>query len=164
MYGGQVERLEYSKGDSFAKVTFLEAEAAKAYYDDTANGISIASHPGLVILVEFDPQVMPATAATKMCLEKSISRVVRAIGVDKKLSIEDIKNRAKKSESKDVTVEHLTVKQLASGVTAVEFRMCSIQGAVYLARSLRSDPDWEQCNVQYAPDPCATAKGPRTSS
>lgn len=99
-----------------------------------------------------------------MCLEKSISRVVRAIGVDKKLSIEDIKNRARKSESKDVSIEHLTVKQLASGVTAVEFRMCSIHGAVYLGRSLRSDPDWEECNVQYDTDPCAIANGPRTSS
>lgn len=43
----------------------------------------------------------------------------------------------------------------------VTFRFCDIREAVVFRAEIARNPDWEHVNVQFHPDPCAVAVGPR---
>lgn len=97
----------------------------------------------------------------KLAIERQFTRVVRIVGVDRKVTPDDLKEIGKRTSG---NVEHVNLSVLDSGARRVEFRMCSIGDALALAQSFRRDPDWEHCNITYGPDPCAVATGPRFSS
>lgn len=96
-----------------------------------------------------------------MCIEKNLTRVVRAVGVNESITTEDLKEVAKRTRDR---VEHVTLNNLKSGARKVDFRMCTINDALALAQTIRRDPDWEYCNITNGAHPCAVATEPRFSA
>ncbi|KAL8674438.1 MAG: hypothetical protein Q9168_001171 [Polycauliona sp. 1 TL-2023] len=48
-------------------------------------------------------------------------------------------------------------KEFTRCMRSVNFRFCDISDAVQFKQTLSRSEDWEECNIHFAPDPCATA-------
>lgn len=155
VYGGPLESIVV--GATIAFVTFLRAEDAAKYYDATGNGL-LYKRDGTeyVIMTELGKDVDPVSGVLREYTEKEFTRCVRAVGVDKAWTMDALHEIAgKKGRKVDKILDGANVNNMRS----VTFRFCEIGDAVKFKQMLSRAEDWEDCNVHYAPDPCADATG-----
>ncbi|KAL8944632.1 MAG: hypothetical protein Q9216_000329 [Gyalolechia sp. 2 TL-2023] len=155
VFGGPLESIVVGAATAF--VTFLRAEDAMKYYDATSNGL-LYKKDGIeyVIMTEFGQDVDPVSGVLREWTEKEFTRCVRAIGVGKEWSLELLhETAAKKGRKVEKIIDGANVNQMRS----VTFRFCEMGDAVKFKQTINRAEDWEDCNVHYAPDPCADATG-----
>ncbi|KAL8914513.1 MAG: hypothetical protein Q9171_000866 [Xanthocarpia ochracea] len=153
VFGGPLERIHVGDSSS-AFVTFLRGEDAAKYYEATGNGLDYkkddAEH---VIMTEMTNEVNPVSGVLREYIEKEFTRCVRAIGVDKERTTMALHEMAAAKGRK--------VEKIVDGLNmrSVNFRFCDISDAVKFKQMLSRSEDWEECNIHFAPDPCAAATG-----
>lgn len=81
IWGGRIEKIDYSPGNSFAWVLFMRGEDCKKYFIATTNGIDYPDDPNRVVWVEMGD---PVTVNEKLrgFYDAGHSRCVRAVGAD----------------------------------------------------------------------------------
>ncbi|KAI4088860.1 MAG: hypothetical protein LQ344_005786 [Seirophora lacunosa] len=156
VFGGALESIRVSEG-KHAYVTFLHADDAAKYYDATANGV-LYKKEGVdhVIMTDLGKDVDPVSGLLREWTEKEFTRCVRAVGVDEDWSLHALYATAeKKGRQVEKVVDGINV----NGMRSVTFRFCNIADAVRFKQTLSRAEDWEECNIHFAPDPCADASG-----
>ncbi|KAI9809554.1 MAG: hypothetical protein M1827_006789 [Pycnora praestabilis] len=158
-YGG-VEAINYTPSNSSAIVHFLDPAECMKYYKATSNGLVVimGTNPirEHVIFVELSREVDPVGGLLKAMIENGATRCVRAVGVGEDL---DIATLAKLAAAKGRKVEFMESGKNVTGSRTVTFRFCKIQDAVHFKGVLHRDEEWEHCNINFSPDPCAAATG-----
>ncbi|KAI4155777.1 MAG: hypothetical protein LQ341_000137 [Variospora aurantia] len=156
VYGGALESIRTAEGTA-AFVTFLRADDAAIYYDATANGL-LFKKEGVehVIMTDLCKDVDPISGVLREWIEKEFTRCVRAVGVDEDWSLQALYETAGKKGRK---VEKVVDGTNTNGMRSVMFRFCEIADAVKFKQTLSRAEDWEECNIHFAPDPCADATG-----
>lgn len=81
IWGGRIEKIDYSPGNSFAWVLFMRGEDCEKYFTATANGINYPDDPNRVVWVEMGD---PVTVNEKLrgFYDAGHTRCVRAVGAD----------------------------------------------------------------------------------
>lgn len=87
IWGGPVESLEFTPGNTFAMVKFMKPTDCAAFYEGTANGIQLTESRddgglGNVVWVEPDEGVFSINEQLESLIKNMATRVVRAVGVD----------------------------------------------------------------------------------
>ena len=165
VWGGPLEQIHTTSAS--ATVTFLSADDCAKYYAATANGIpfghhSISSSPTKphIATVHLSPEVDVIGGRLQSFIDKAATRCVRAVG---KLYDERETNwatLAKGRMTRERKVEKIIKgEKNARGADTVTWRFCDIRDAEAFSTELRRNELWEHCNIHYAPDPCAAAKG-----
>ncbi|KAF2085236.1 hypothetical protein K490DRAFT_67885, partial [Saccharata proteae CBS 121410] len=151
IWGGRLERIDYSPGNNFAWVTFMRGEDCAKYYMDTSNGIEYPGQPDRTVWVEMgDP--LPVGEMIRGFYDSDFSRCVRAVGVDADWKESTLNYLAAGTNRK---VEKVILGANPVGqLRVVEFRFTNIQDAVRFKMELDHDIDWEHCTVYYSPDTC----------
>ncbi|KAL8738564.1 MAG: hypothetical protein Q9181_000671 [Wetmoreana brouardii] len=152
VYGGPLESI--AVGTSTAFTSFLHAQDADKYYEATGNDL-VFKKDGVehVVSTQMSKEVNPVSGILREYIEKEFTRCVRAIGVDKEWTMKYLHETAARKGRK--------VEKIIDGVNmrSVTFRFCDIVDAVKFKQTLSRAEEWEECNVHFAPDPCAEATG-----
>ncbi|KAL8707549.1 MAG: hypothetical protein Q9220_007441 [cf. Caloplaca sp. 1 TL-2023] len=156
IYGGPLESIRLAPSTAF--VTFLRAEDATKYYDDTANGLIYKDDHGIdfCIMTEKQQEADPVSGILREWMEKEFTRCVRVIGVDEDWTLKALHETASRKGRK---VEKIVDGTNVNKMRSVTFRFCEITDAVRFKQTLNRSEEWEECNIHYAPDPCTEATG-----
>lgn len=142
----------------------MDADVCKRYSDDTRNGIDYKPTPQSEELVAFvypSQDVNPVGGMLQQYIDNGVTRCVRAVGVGEEWTPVALKKLA---EEKGRKLEGISSSINPAGARSVVFRFCKVEHAVQFNSALVRNEDWEQCNVHFAADPCATATGVHFSS
>ena len=157
VFGGLLEQILTTSNS--ASVTFLNADDCQNYYNSTANGIKHGKTH--VADVRLSNEVDVIGGRLQALIDKEATRCVRAVG---KLSEEQsrqhlLETMARGRMTRERNVERIVKEKNVRGVDSITWRFCDIRDAESFTTELRRDENWEHCNIHYAPDPCALAKG-----
>ncbi|GES64428.1 hypothetical protein ATEIFO6365_0008049800 [Aspergillus terreus] len=155
IHGGMVERVSVTAAGN-AHVVFCDADACKAFYNKYPNGIDLDKDRKMTVFVEMGSEVDIVSSHLAFNLSVGATRVVRAVGVDLGLSMVQLLQVASVQSRR---VEKIIDHYVPGDARHVIFRFCSIDDAVRFRAAIIRDELWEQCNVQYAADPCEVATG-----
>ncbi|RAL05095.1 uncharacterized protein BO80DRAFT_452026 [Aspergillus ibericus CBS 121593] len=155
VHGGAIQSINVTDKGT-AHILFCSPEACQAFHEQYPEKINIDRERALTVSVEMGKDVDVVSSQLEFYLSVGSTRAVRAVGVDMETSMGQLYKIASDNGRK---VEKI-VDVFVPGVTrSVVFRFCSIEDAVRFRSVLVRHADWEQCNVQYAPDPCELATG-----
>ncbi|KAL4927381.1 uncharacterized protein BDV17DRAFT_126881 [Aspergillus undulatus] len=155
VHGGVIESVSITPNGN-AHVLFCDPDACKAFYDKYPNGIDLDKERKLTVFVDLGEDVDVVSSQLSFNLSVGSTRVVRAVGVDMEATMTEIVSIATASNRK---VEKIVDNFVPGYPRSVSFRFCSIDDAVRFRAAIVRNEDWEQCNVQYATDPCEVANG-----
>ncbi|KAL4896256.1 hypothetical protein BDV59DRAFT_172460 [Aspergillus ambiguus] len=155
VHGGLIEMVSL-RGAGSAHVVFCDADACKAFYDKYPNGIDLDKDRKMTVFVDIGDDVDVVSSQLSFHLSVGATRVVRAVGADMGLSMVNLMQLASAQNRK---VEKILDHYIPGDARHVVFRFCSIDDAVRFRSTIIRDEMWEQCNVQYAADPCEMATG-----
>ncbi|KAE8348539.1 hypothetical protein BDV28DRAFT_161263 [Aspergillus coremiiformis] len=158
IHGGTIESVFVTPAGT-AHILFCEHEACKAFYDKYPNGIDLDRERKVTIFVEMGKDVDVVSSQLSFSLSTGATRAVRAIGVDLDVTMRRLSDTATGSNRK---VEKILDTYVPGDARSVVFRFCSIDDAVRFRAMLVRNEHWEQCNIQYAADPCELATGYHT--
>ncbi|KAL2000905.1 hypothetical protein VTN02DRAFT_2474 [Thermoascus thermophilus] len=156
IYGGAIESVSVAPSGNTAHVLFCSAEACKTYYDKYPNGIVLSRDTKQVVFVDMGKDVDVVSSQLSLSLGMGATRVVRVVGVDMHISMDDLLKVASSGPRK---VEKILDSYAPGESRIVQVRFCSIDDAVRFRSVLVRDENWEHCNINFAPDPCETATG-----
>lgn len=164
--GGPLEQIHVT--GSTAHVLFLHAQDCQKFYDSTANGL-LYTFEGREGAAEVDKaaDVDVLGGQIRNFIELGFTRCVRAMDVGSDLTVATL---TKKAGLKGRNVESVDLGTTESGVsffggcfrkvTKVKaqirfavFRFCDIRHAVQFKLALEREEEWENCNIQFSPDP-----------
>ncbi|PWY69221.1 hypothetical protein BO94DRAFT_527430 [Aspergillus sclerotioniger CBS 115572] len=155
VHGGIIESISISDHGT-AHILFCDHEACQAFYDKYPNGIDLGRERRHTVFVEMGKDVDVVSTKLSFNLSVGSTRAVRAVGVDMKITMEQLVKIASVNGRK---VEKILDSYVPGDARNVVFRFCNIEDAVRFRSALVRDADWEHCNVQYATDPCEFATG-----
>ncbi|KAF9637914.1 hypothetical protein BFW01_g8810 [Lasiodiplodia theobromae] len=154
VWGGRIEKIEYTPGNTYAWILFMRGQDCEKYYSDTANGIE---HPdgNRTIWVELG-EAVSVNETLRGFYDAGHTRCVRAVGAD-----EDWGETAlvKLASAKKRKLERIVNGANPKGLRVIEFRFTNIVDAGRFKVELQNDIDWEHCNIYFGTDPCETNTG-----
>ncbi|OJD36068.1 uncharacterized protein BKCO1_1300060 [Diplodia corticola] len=154
VWGGRIEKFEYTPGSNHAWVLFMRGQDCEKYLTDTANGIE---HPdgNRTVWVEMGEPVT-VNESLRGFFDAGHTRCVRAVGAD-----EDWGEAAlvKLASAKNRKLERIVNGANPKGLRVIEFRFTNIVDAGRFKVELQNDIDWEHCNVYFGNDPCEDNTG-----
>ncbi|KAK6837079.1 hypothetical protein RU639_000990 [Aspergillus parasiticus] len=159
IHGGTIESISVGPSGT-AQVLFCDPEACKAFYDKYPNGIDLDKERKVTVFVEMGKEVDVVSSQLSFSLSTGATRAVRAVGVDLDVTMRQLSDLAAGNHRK---VEKILDNYVPGEARNVIFRFCSIDDAVRFRAVLVRNESWEQCNVQYAADPCELATGYHTN-
>ncbi|KAL4885325.1 hypothetical protein BJY04DRAFT_180646 [Aspergillus karnatakaensis] len=155
VHSGMIESISITPAGN-AHVLFCDPAACKTYYDKYPNGIDLDKERKLAVYVDLGEDVDVVSSQLSHSLSIGATRVVRAVGVEMDVPMNEFVRIATVNGRK---VEKIVDSYVPGSPRSVNFRFCSIDEAVRFRSALVRNEDWEQCNVQYATDPCEVATG-----
>ncbi|KAE8147205.1 cryptococcal mannosyltransferase 1-domain-containing protein [Aspergillus avenaceus] len=155
VHGGVIESVTVNPSGT-AHVLFCEHEACKAFYDRYPNGIDLNRERRVTVFVEMGKEVDVVSSQLSFCLSTGATRVVRTVGVNIDVTMRQLSDLATGNHRK---VEKIVDTYVPGEARNVSFRFCSIDDAVRFRAMIVRNDSWEQCNTQYAADPCELATG-----
>ncbi|KAL5334534.1 hypothetical protein BJX70DRAFT_402508 [Aspergillus crustosus] len=158
VYGGVIESVSITPAGN-AHILFCDPDACKAFYKRYPNGIDLDKERKLAVFVDLGEDIDVISSQLSHSLSVGSTRVVRAVGVELDVTMNDLVKIATASSRK---VEKIVDAYVPGSPRSVNFCFCSIDDAVRFRAALVRNEDWEQCNVQYATDPCEVATGYHT--
>ncbi|BAE57177.1 hypothetical protein BDV35DRAFT_379997 [Aspergillus flavus] len=159
IHGGTIESISVGPSGT-AQVLFCDPEACKAFYDKYPNGIDLDKERKVTVFVEMGKEVDVVSSQLSFSLSTGATRAVRAVGVDLDVTMRQLFDLAAGNHRK---VEKILDNYVPGEARNVIFRFCSIDDAVRFRAVLVRNESWEQCNIQYAADPCELATGYHTN-
>ncbi|PIG85193.1 hypothetical protein AARAC_007358 [Aspergillus arachidicola] len=159
IHGGTIESISVGPSGT-AQVLFCDPEACKAFYDKYPNGIDLDKERKVTVFVEMGKEVDVVSSQLSFSLSTGATRAVRAVGVDLDVTMRQLFDLAAGNHRK---VEKILDNYVPGEARNVVFRFCSIDDAVRFRAVLVRNESWEQCNIQYAADPCELATGYHTN-
>ncbi|OGM46281.1 hypothetical protein ABOM_005319 [Aspergillus bombycis] len=159
IHGGTIESISVTPSGT-AQVLFCEHEACKAFYNKYPNGIDLDKERKVTVFVEMGKEVDVVSSQLSFSLSTGATRAVRAVGVDLDVTMCQLSELATGNHRK---VEKILDNYVPGEARNVIFRFCSIDDAVRFRAVLIRNESWEQCNIQYAADPCELATGYHTN-
>ncbi|WEW57794.1 hypothetical protein PRK78_003261 [Emydomyces testavorans] len=152
VHGGRIESVRYFPQSKSAHVLFCDPEACKQYYNLYPNGIEVnVNGRKAIVFVDQSKEIDIVSSRLQESLNLGATRVVRAVGVDMALNMQNLVDLA---EDRNFKLEKIIdVFDGSTRTRTVVFRLCSIEHAVRLRSYLVRQDEWEQANVQFAPDP-----------
>ncbi|KAL8953558.1 MAG: hypothetical protein Q9222_000553 [Ikaeria aurantiellina] len=116
VYGGPLESIRVGRSTAF--VTFLRAEDATKYYDDTANGLMYKDDRGVefCIMTEKQQEADPISGILREWTEKEFTRCVRVVGVDEEWTTKALHETASRKGRK--------VEKIIDGRNVNKVRSC----------------------------------------
>ncbi|PYH47768.1 uncharacterized protein BP01DRAFT_414087 [Aspergillus saccharolyticus JOP 1030-1] len=155
VHGGTIDSINVTPSGT-AHILFCDADACRAFYDKYPNGIDLDRDRKITVLVEMGQEVDIIPSGLSFSLSVGATRVVRAVGAQLDVSMEQL---VKLATSKNGKLEKIIDTYTPGEARSIIFRFCSVDDAVRFRASFVRKVDFEQCNVQYAADPCETATG-----
>ncbi|KAE8134641.1 cryptococcal mannosyltransferase 1-domain-containing protein [Aspergillus pseudotamarii] len=159
IHGGTIESISVTPSGT-AQILFCDAEACKAFYDKYPNGIDLDQERKVTVFVEMGREVDVVSSQLSFSLSTGATRAVRAVGVDLGVTMHQLSDLAAGNHRK---VEKILDSYVPGEARNVIFRFCSINDAVRFRAVIVRNESWEQCNIQYAADPCELATGYHTN-
>ncbi|KAE8166360.1 hypothetical protein BDV40DRAFT_296493 [Aspergillus tamarii] len=159
IHGGTIESISVTPSGT-AQILFCDPEACKAFYDKYPNGIDLDKERKVTVFVEVGGEVDVVSSQLSFSLSTGATRAVRAVGVDLNITMRQLSDLAAGNHRK---VEKILDSYVPGEARNVSFRFCSIDDAVRFRAELVRNESWEQCNIQYAADPCELATGYHTN-
>ncbi|SLM39924.1 hypothetical protein LPUS_10587 [Lasallia pustulata] len=156
VFGGPIEQINMAA--TSASVVFVDADDTKKYYDATANGLVYKKEGDKehFVFVELAKDVDVVGGLLQEMIDKSVTRCVKAVGVDEDWGMPAL---WKMAERKGRKVENILGGVNDGGVRTVTFRFCNMLDARAFIGVLQRDEEWEHCNIVFAADPCEQATG-----
>ncbi|KAL2819894.1 hypothetical protein BDW59DRAFT_164807 [Aspergillus cavernicola] len=158
IHGGVIESVSVAPSGN-AHVLFCDPADCKAFFNKYPNGIDLDKERKLTVFVDMGEDVDVISSTLSFSLSVGSSRVVRAVGVDMEVTMNELVKVATANSRK---VEKIIDSYVPGYPRTVNFRFCGIADAVRFRAALVRNEDWEHCNVQYATDPCEVATGYHT--
>ncbi|RAK73970.1 uncharacterized protein BO72DRAFT_451076 [Aspergillus fijiensis CBS 313.89] len=155
VHGGAIDSINVTSSGT-AHILFCEADACKAFYDKYPNGIDLDREKKLTVFVEMGQEVDVVSSSLSFSLSVGATRVVRAVGAQMDVNMEKL---VKLATSKNGKLEKMIDTYVPGEARSIVFRFCSVDDAVRFRAAFVREIEFEQCNVQYAADPCETATG-----
>ncbi|PYH84885.1 hypothetical protein BO82DRAFT_351683 [Aspergillus uvarum CBS 121591] len=155
VHGGAIDSINVTSSGT-ARILFCEADACKAFYDKYPNGINLDREKKLGVFVEMGQEVDVVSSSLSFNLSVGATRVVRAVGAQMDVNMEQLINLA---SSKNGKLEKIIDTYIPGEARSIVFRFCSVDDAVRFRAAFVREIEFEQCNVQYAADPCEAATG-----
>ncbi|RAH65806.1 uncharacterized protein BO66DRAFT_423206 [Aspergillus aculeatinus CBS 121060] len=155
VHGGAIDSINVTSSGT-AHILFCEADACKAFYDKYPNGIDLDREKKLTVFVEMGQEVDVVSSSLSFSLSVGATRVVRAVGAQMDVNMEQL---VKLATSKNGKLEKMIDTYVPGEARSIVFRFCSVDDAVRFRAAFVREIEFEQCNVQYAADPCETATG-----
>ncbi|PYI29357.1 hypothetical protein BP00DRAFT_448432 [Aspergillus indologenus CBS 114.80] len=155
VHGGAIDSINVTSSGT-AHILFCEADACKAFYDKYPNGITLDREKKLAVFVEMGQEVDVVSSSLSFSLSVGATRVVRAVGAQMDVSMEHL---IKLATSKNGKLEKMIDTFIPGEARSIVFRFCSVDDAVRFRAAFVREIEFEQCNVQYAADPCEAATG-----
>lgn len=90
IYGGAIESVSITPSGNSAHVLFCDAETCKTFYDKYPNGIVVSKDGRQVVFIEMGKEVDIVSSQLSVHLSNGATRVVRAVGVDLHISMDDL--------------------------------------------------------------------------
>lgn len=138
LFGGTIEEISYSAGDRDAKILFQTHAGCMRFYDETANGLVLATTDSLdVAFVELDKEVVPYSGQSRQFMEKGCTRVIRAVGVGEEWTAAKLRAFAEQGRGGRRAVDHVEVTTNTSGVSLSVIVQASDGTTDAVAESLR---------------------------
>lgn len=160
VWGGRLESISHPvPGSDFALVKFLTSEGCQKFFDETENGIELHGDKKTLITVEKMQGPNSVNDLLRNCTDGDGSRCVRAYDADKDWGDTVLKKLAVGQSTTKREIDVIKRGQTAKGRFYIEFRFASIYHALSFKHDLTSDEDWEHCTINFAKDPCETARG-----
>ncbi|KAE8360238.1 hypothetical protein BDV27DRAFT_161849 [Aspergillus caelatus] len=159
IHSGTIESISVTSSGT-AQILFCDPEACKAFYDKYPNGIDLDKERKVTVFVEMGREVDVVSSQLSFSLSTGATRAVRAVGVDLDITMRQLSDLAAGNHRK---VEKILDSYVPGEARNVIFRFCSIDDAVRFRAVLVRNESWEQCNIQYAADPCELATGYHTN-
>ncbi|KAF2836670.1 hypothetical protein M501DRAFT_996335 [Patellaria atrata CBS 101060] len=170
VWGGAVERFDFTPGNTFANVFFMKSEHCDEFFKQTANGIKVppsqttnvvgqATGEQRVIYVDKGQDVDPMHGNLKFYIESGVTRVLRVWPIDDDWGAKALMKIAKGHGMNTRPVDKVLTGKNPNGDRVVEFRMGNIYDAINFQSQLKNDEDFEGCQYTWGPDPCAKFEG-----
>lgn len=116
VWGGNLDRVDFTPGSGRARVRFLKGNDCQKYYAATANGI-VHPREKTTVLVELGQEIEPVPGRLQEAVDiHGASRCVRSIGVDADRTYDFLKRRA---EGQGTARKILEMRQYPFGSTKV---------------------------------------------
>ncbi|RAL12138.1 uncharacterized protein BO97DRAFT_443170 [Aspergillus homomorphus CBS 101889] len=155
MHGGVIDSINITPTGT-AHILFCEADACKAFYDKYPNGIGLNRDRKITVFVELGQEVDVISSSLEFNLSVGATRAVRVVGAHMNVSMQQL---VKLATSKNGKLEKIIDTYVPGEARSIVFRFCSIDDAVRFRAAFVRETEYEQCNIQYATDPCEVATG-----
>ncbi|KAI9045073.1 uncharacterized protein KD926_010396 [Aspergillus affinis] len=155
VHGGRIENVCVSPR-GIAHIRFCEADACLAFYEKYPNGIDLDKSRKVTVFVDMGKDVDVISSQLSFNLSVGATRVVRAVGVDLEVTMQQMIDLATAQNRK---IEKIVDSWVPGEARSASFHFCTIEDAVRFRAAIIRDTEWEHCNVQYGSDPCDFATG-----
>ncbi len=154
VFFGAIMSIRYEPGNSWAEVTFVQAEECQKYLDATKNGLSWPEENDRVIIVAPSDLQSGSMEHIDIIVQKGITRCVRVVDIDSEWKPLALKTIAEQSGRK---IDRVINGHDTKNRRIVEFRFCKTADAIAFKAELQKDEDFVKCHISYSADPCAMA-------
>lgn len=188
VWAGAIDRFEYDDQKPYAKVKFIDFEAARIFAEETANGIPHPDKPHLSVRVTISEEVEPISSRLRESVAKrGATRVVKIVGLPEDegdaaqwelgewgvkgkgdSALLEMRNLAEVKEYRvgarkvSATFLRLCAYLLTSAqVKVVEFHFLNMRDADDMYLEVVSHKRYQGCEISFVEDPCAHAWGYR---
>ncbi|KAI9700158.1 MAG: hypothetical protein M1820_006940 [Bogoriella megaspora] len=156
IFGGTLESITYTLGTRTAYALFLVPEEYEKYCEATKNGIK---HPteNAFVWVEGCDDVDPVSSKVREFIANGQTRCLRMANLEEDWSLSALTKIAAKKGRK---VERVFEGAKQGNTRVVEFYFTNILDSVTFFGEVMRDHEFDDCSVDYSPDPCAKATAP----
>ncbi|KAG8531569.1 uncharacterized protein KY384_003199 [Bacidia gigantensis] len=154
VYGGNLEQIRLDRFGCKAWIRFLDPAACQKFYENSDNGLVYGKENNgkeKIVWVDLGKDVNVIGGNLREQIARGCTRSVKVVPVEEdftKMALETFAARGRRS------VEGLEEgRSSPNNKRTVIFRFTEIEHAVQFHGTLKSDADWEQCNINYVDDP-----------
>ncbi|KAK8152681.1 hypothetical protein BC567DRAFT_277813 [Phyllosticta citribraziliensis] len=158
VWGGPLDRIVYTPGESTAEIHFLIGQDCQKYYKATANHIPFPGNEERLVRVEKCPP-SPRHPFLRYAWEEKLTRYVLATGIPEGWTKAELKKFA---GSHNREVEQVLFGKDSSGKRLCEFRFLNIFHANAFKFLMKRDIDFYKVKTEYSKDQCAVHRGVHT--
>ncbi|KAK8172376.1 hypothetical protein BKA80DRAFT_340096 [Phyllosticta citrichinensis] len=155
VWGGPLDRIVYTPGESTAEIHFLIGQDCQKYYKATANHIPFPGDEERLVRVQKCPP-SPRHPFLRYAWEEKLTRYVLATGIPDGWTKAELRKFA---GSHNRQVEQVLFGKDSRGNRACEFRFLNIFHANAFTFLMKRDIDFYKVKTEYSKDQCAVHRG-----
>jgi len=110
IFGGPIEHILFTPGNSWATITFVHSSHCKEYYAKTANGIVSPTDNKYILWVVLGDEVDPMSGLARSHVEGGCTRSLRVTGIDEDWTIGALTTLASGKGGNVRKIDNISVK------------------------------------------------------